>query len=446
MAEKIYFRIFTLVVGVVGVGIGILGFSHLWEKPFYFWEIIFFTILILFSSLIELPVMPNLKIFITIDTPFYIASVFLLPWPLASLASFIANSLVEFSVKKRIWENRVLNVAEFTICTAIVGIIVTFFKKPGAFDLTLFNFLLFILCAFLFSFLNIILVLIGASLREGVKISQMATGISESPFLSPTLGMSLVGILFAYLVSSSKSFIIPTILVVIPIYLIYLALKRTSELEETLKNTLLSFIKALEDKDPFTADHSKRVAEYSKRIAEKMNLPMKDIYEIEQAALLHDLGKIGVPDEILYKPRKLGFFEWKIVSEHPKKGSELLSHFKSLGNVAHYINHHHERLDGTGYPTGESGEIPVGSRIIAVADAYDAMRSARPYRPPLSKEEALRELKKGSKHRYDPQILKLLEEVIEESPDLERRPPPKCDLPEIKEMIEKMQKKDEEER
>jgi len=433
------FRIFTLVIGIGGLILGIMGFSHLWEKPFFFWEVFFFTILIIFSNFVEIPVSPYANI--AIDTPFYIASVFLLPWELATFSAFIANSLVEFSVKKRIWENRILNVAEFTICTAIVGIIVTFFKKPGAFELTLFNFVLFILCAFLFSFLNIILVLIGASLREGVKISQMATGISESPFLSPTLGMSLVGILFAYLVSSSRSFIIPTILVVIPIYLIYLALKRTSELEETLKNTLLSFIKALEDKDPFTADHSKRVAEYSKRIAEKMNLSMKDIYEIEQAALLHDLGKIGVPDEILYKPRKLGFFEWKIVSEHPKKGSELLSHFKSLGNVAHYINHHHERLDGSGYPTGEVWEkIPVGSRIIAVADAYDAMRSARPYRPPLSKERALKELKKGSKHRYDPQIIKLLEEVIEESPDLEKRPPPKCDLPEIKEIIEKMQK------
>jgi HD superfamily phosphohydrolase YqeK len=437
--EKKGFIAFTLVIGFIGLMVGIIGFSQLWEKPIYFWEIVFFTILIIFSNFVEIPASPYANI--AIDTPFYIASVFLLPWTLASLCAFIANTLVEFSVKKRIWENRVFNVANITICTAIVGFIVSYFKKSETFELSLFNFIFFFISAFIFSLLNVFLVLIHASLGEKVKFTQMISVISESPFLSPTLGMSLVGILFAYLVSSSKSFIIPTILVVIPIYLIYLALKRTSELEETLKQTLLSFIKALEDKDPFTADHSRRVAEYSKRIAEKMGLSMRDIYEIEQAALLHDLGKIGVPDEILYKPRKLGFFEWKIVSEHPKKGSELLSHFKSLGNVAHYINHHHERLDGTGYPTGGSGEIPVGSRIIAVADAYDAMRSARPYRAPLSKEEALRELKKGSKRRYDPQIIKLLEEVIKESPDLEKRPAPKCDLPEIRKIIEGMKQK-----
>ncbi len=162
--------------------VAILGFSQLWEKPFYFWEMVFFfTILIIFSSLVEISVSPRANI--TIDTPFYIASAFLLPWPLASLASFLANSLVEFSVKKGIWENRVLNVADFTICTAVVGFVVTLFKKPGTFELTLLNFFFFIVCAFLFSFLNIILVLIGASLREGVKISQMVTGISETPFL-----------------------------------------------------------------------------------------------------------------------------------------------------------------------------------------------------------------------------------------------------------------------
>lgn len=420
------FKAYVLTVGISTFLIASVGLLKITSESLFLEGWLYFIILILFASLIELPVSSYAHV--TIDTPFYIAAVFLLPWPIASLAAFVANVLSETATKKRRWEHRVLNVGVFTLCTAIVGWLASIFiKRPGEFSLILTNFLLFLVFAILFSFLNIVFLLVGTSLREQLKVAQIASSVPGSSWLAPTLGMSLVGMLFAYLVSLSGTYLLPTILVIIPIYLIYLALKRTSELEGTIKNVLISFIEALEGKDPFTAQHSQRVAVYSKKIAEKMGLSVKQIQEIEHAALLHDIGKLAVPEYILYKPARLGHFEWKFIQEHPRLGWHMLNKFQTMGSVAEYILHHHEKANGTGYPNQLLyGEISIGGRIIAVADAYDAMRSARPYRRPFTKEEALNELKEHQITKYDPEIIKALEEVIKETPQLEKRPVPVC--------------------
>lgn len=425
------FRAWSAIVGLAGVSVAIYSVYVVYvtqrvDVDIYIVDFFVFSALIVFANLIEIPVSTYANV--SVDTPFYIAAVFLLPWPIASLAAFTANVLSETTTKKRSWEHRVLNVGVFTLCTAIVGWLASLFiKRPGVFSLALNNFFLFLAFAILFSFLNIIFLLIGTSLREQLKVTQIASSVPGSPWLAPTLGMSLVGMLFAYLVSLSHTYLLPTILAVIPIYLIYLALKRTRELETTIRNVLISFIEALEGKDPFTAQHSQRVAIYSKKIAEKMGLSVKHIQEIEDAALLHDLGKLAVPEYILYKPTQLGHFEWKFIQEHPRLGWHMLSKLQTMGSVAEYILHHHEKANGTGYPNQLLyGEISLGGRIIAVVDAYDAMRSARPYRRSFTKEEALNELKKCQDTQYDPEIIKTLEEVITETPQLEKRPVPVC--------------------
>ena len=143
---------------------------------------------------------------------------------------------------------------------------------------------------------------------------------------------------------------------------------------------------------------------------------MKDIDLIALAGLLHDIGKIGIPESILDKPGKLTKEEYEIVKRHPEIGAEILSSIRQFEEVVPAIRHHHERYDGRGYPDGLKGEeIPVMARIIAVADAFDAMLSKRPYRDALSLNSAVKELQRNKGSQFDPQIVDILLNII---PDL----------------------------
>jgi putative nucleotidyltransferase with HDIG domain len=168
-------------------------------------------------------------------------------------------------------------------------------------------------------------------------------------------------------------------------------LKRVhSELERAIFQSLRGLARALEARDPNTHGHSERVAELSGRLARSLGTDPSHIRVIARAGLLHDIGKIGIPDAILRKPGSLSDEEWAIMRDHPAVGARIIAAIHSFSEEATVIRHHHERLDGSGYPEGLSGdEIPRGARIVAVADVYDALTSPRPYRRALSSQEAL---------------------------------------------------------
>lgn len=188
-------------------------------------------------------------------------------------------------------------------------------------------------------------------------------------------------------------------------YLLYL------ELKKTYKETVLALVKGIEASDPYTSGHSERVSRYARAIAESMELPMREIEKIEIAAILHDVGKIGsIYHDLIRKPSKLTPEEYKIIQKHPVWSEELVSHVSFLrGDIQRIIRHHHETYAGTGYPDGiEGDDIPLGSRIIMVADAYDAMTSDRPYRKALTHEQALEELERFSGYQFDPTIVAIV--------------------------------------
>ncbi len=171
-------------------------------------------------------------------------------------------------------------------------------------------------------------------------------------------------------------------------------------------DTLKSLAQALEARDDYTRGHSERVARIARHIAEEMQLPSEEIDTIENAALLHDIGKIGIRDDVLLAPRKLSEKELSVIKEHSVFGNTILMPLKFLGKIRECVRHHHERFDGTGYPDGLSGEdIPTASRIIAVADTYDAMTSNRPYRQSISSDAAVREITGESGRQFDPAVV-----------------------------------------
>ncbi len=198
-----------------------------------------------------------------------------------------------------------------------------------------------------------------------------------------------------------------------------------TDLKDLFSGTIKAIIEALDAKDSFTLGRSRRVTFYSLKIANKLNLPKHVIGELELAGLLHDIGMIGVSDEILNKTDKLTPEEFEEIKQHVKHGVKILEDINQLKDVVNVVKHHHEHYDGTGYPDRLSGEnIPLLSRIIAITDAYDSMVSHRAYRTSLSSQEAVEKLKLASGKQFDPELtqifLDVLPEAIEEIKDFER--------------------------
>ncbi len=175
----------------------------------------------------------------------------------------------------------------------------------------------------------------------------------------------------------------------------------------------------LEEKDPYTSGHSERVCYYADFISKKLSLNPRDRNEIRIASYLHDIGKIGISNRFINKKGALSTTEWSIIKQHTRKSLELLIPLNLSPNILSYIHHHHERYDGTGYPDGLTGEsIPLGARIIAIADAYDSMTSERPYRRPLSDSDAKNELIKYAGKQFDPQLVSIFLEILREMENL----------------------------
>jgi len=185
--------------------------------------------------------------------------------------------------------------------------------------------------------------------------------------------------------------------------------------EEQILNAVNALAATVDAKDHHTYGHSKKAAEYAAQIAHALGYSSDKIAMLKAAALLHDIGKIRVPDNILLKPGSLTDSEWIAIREHPKFGVAILKHIKSLGGCLPVIQHHHEHFDGKGYPAGLIGEtIPLEARILAIADAYDAMTSPRPYRPNvLHHQEALDEIVRCAGSYFDPKIVKVFAAIWE---------------------------------
>ena len=196
------------------------------------------------------------------------------------------------------------------------------------------------------------------------------------------------------------------------------------ELQQNYLQTVESLASAIEAKDSYTSGHSRRVEKYSSLIAQEMKLPSRRCDTLRYAALLHDIGKIGIPESILNKPGRLTPEEWKQVRQHPEKGAHIVEEIEFLSDAVEIIRSHHEWYNGEGYPDGKNAEsLPLEAMILCVADSFDAMTSERPYRRTLTFVEAMRELHDKAGTQFSPAVVDAFEKALVKNGELADKPP-----------------------
>jgi len=251
---------------------------------------------------------------------------------------------------------------------------------------------------------NVLMVSVGISLARGLPLREVMRLQQVSSFIPSLVVLALLGMLLALMTRISG--VVGAAILLVP----FIAARRTFrvylELTEAYTDTVRSLVAAIEAKDPYTRGHSERVAIYSKQIAEAMQLSQPDVDLIERAALLHDVGKIGIHLETLTSPSRLSADEVREIRTHPVLGSDLLESVEFLADTVQIVRHHHERIDGAGYPDGLADhDIPFLSKILAVADSFDAMTSNRAYRPAMSRQEAREEMERVSGAQLDAAVV-----------------------------------------
>lgn len=227
------------------------------------------------------------------------------------------------------------------------------------------------------------------------------------------------------------------VLLIIPCAVVYLAFKSTKEMRNSTRWILESMADAVDLRDPYTGGHSRRVADYCAGILDQLELTGPEVDLIIAAARVHDIGKIGVPDEILNKPGRLTPEERAIMETHPDRGADLLARYPDFARGVNIVRHHHESWNGNGYPSKLAGyAIPFGARVIAVADSYDAMTSDRPYRRGMTPAQAVQILRDGRGGQWDATIVEAFLRSIADKLEFPAPEPPQASTQPVCELVQ----------
>ena len=264
-------------------------------------------------------------------------------------------------------------------------------------------------CAALSVLLNDALVSFGLHLYFRIPWTRVIS--SEVAWMVPSqLMLAAVGFSMAEVLSISR---VALLLFIVPLLVARQVFQRYAGLRDAYLDTIRSLVAAIEAKDPYTRGHSERVTTYAGLLGAAVGMRQTELERLEYAAILHDVGKIGVPARVLTKPGRLTEEEYSRIKEHPRVGAQIVSRVPYLSDIVDSVMHHHEHYDGSGYGLGASGlAIPQVARLLSVVDAFDAMTSERPYRPALDLQAAAEEIARCSGTQFDPGIAAVFVEML----------------------------------
>lgn len=354
-------------------------------------------------------VMPRRFIEITASVAVNIAAVILFPFSLAVLIPAVGAFVTELQ-QQRVWYKRMFNISHAVVNYAALSTVLELVSdKSGTIVDGWHDALTLLLVGVIYYLLDTNLVVLVVSLTSQRPFWYIwRTNLRNIMWHQSS--MICAGFLLALLWTVQPWSII---LIVLPLVILRQSFSLTALLETQTLDAIEALVDTIDARDASTYQHSERVAMYARTIAEAMGLSREEIEQISISARLHDLGKVGISDAWLYKVGPLTEEERAQFQRHPVLGAEIVSRFPVLGVEYGMVRHHHERWDGRGYPDGLSGtEIPLGARIIAVADAFDAMTSDRPYRRALSYTEARRRLQAGARSQFDSDVVAVALKVL----------------------------------
>ena len=402
---KIYIGVITVSAIALFIYLipSLLSLSNIWLV------LIFFLAISVFAEFI--PVNLPMAGSITIAFPIDFLLILVHGPALAMLIAALGALIGEIIERKISWYKVIFNASQYALTAGIAGIA---YQQAGGVvgAQNIFRFILpATLCALTYCIVNITFFVMVVSFAQNVRIKKIwRTSIKE--MIPSYIAEAPMGFLMAIVYTEVG--IVGILLFFLPLLLARRSFELYTKMRKVYLDTIRALAAAIDAKDPYTKGHSERVSEMSVVLAQELNLSDNDIENIEYTALLHDIGKIGIDDSILGKKGSLTDQEFDKIKEHTIMGANIIQPVDFLKNSYRAIYHHHERYNGKGYPDGiKSEDIPILARIIAVADAYDAMSSDRPYRKKLSKDKILKELKDQSGKQFDPEIVKVLISVLD---------------------------------
>ena len=356
---------------------------------------------------VDLPVGGRVTIGFPVD--FVVILVYGPAWAL--LVTFLGEIIADAITRRTVWYKILFNASQYALSAGIAGMV---YQELGGVvgTVNLTNYIVpAAICAIIYFFINSNLFMIVISLAEKIHILSVWKKRIRGT-VATYIALAPMGFVMAMVYVSTGIWGI--ILFFFPLILARRSFELYTKMRKVYLETIRALAEAIDAKDPYTKGHSERVAETSVVLAQELNLPGREIENIEYTALLHDIGKIGIADSILGKESSLTSQEFDKIKEHTVMGAKIIEPVDFLKDSYEAIYHHHEKYNGKGYPDGlKEKDIPLLSRIIAVADAYDAMGSDRPYRKKLSKDKILKELKDQAGKQFDPEIVKVLISILD---------------------------------
>jgi len=350
---------------------------------------------------------------VSINTAIFFASLMLFGPSTTILVTAISFFNIKEFIKKVPYYKQLFNAGQYLVSVGTASLLFdTIYNRDVNKFFGIENIGLVILASFICFLLNTILTAVAISISENknfinIWIYNFAWLIPFNIFLA---AMS-IAISFLYRTYGPYTIIFTSLPLIVAQYAYMLRIKE----RKALINSIKQIVKIIDAKDPYTAGHSVRVAEYTEKIARKLRINEYDVDILTNLANLHDIGKVQIDLSILNKPGRYDDNDWVEMKKHPEVGYEIVKEIVFLKKSAKAILYHHEKIDGSGYPHGIKGDkIPLFARILTVADAYDAMTSNRPYKKALTQKKAIKELERCADKDFDRKISGIMTEIIKE--------------------------------
>ncbi|HOJ09640.1 MAG TPA: HD-GYP domain-containing protein [Clostridiales bacterium] len=374
-------------------------------------HILFWIILELAADLKPFRSIFYLRMDMTLSFSVQLAMIILLNTWEAVWIVIVATIIAELISKKE-WYKAMFNAGQYGLSLLVTSFVFNLLKmSPNDIPLDIIKDLPAIIASVIvYYFMNTLFISIVISLFYGNKFIDVFFNDYK---IMAAFYFSITPISIAASLLYQESHPYKALILIPPLIMADQSIRRYYSLHMETIETLNVLADIIDERDSYTYSHSSRVAEYSGKIAQELHLSSDAINEVETAGRVHDVGKIAIEDSILRKDGKLTTEEYDNIKKHPEVAYRLLKNLKPYKNGAKYALYHHEKIDGTGYPENLSGRsIPLGARILAVADCYDAMTSDRPYRKALPQSTAIKELLKYSGAQFDPVVVKAFIEVL----------------------------------